>query len=537
MPIARDFSLDAKYRQEEGVDLPLGHPGAGAAAARPAPRRPPARPQHGHADLRLPRLAARRARPHARAQPAAARASTTSCSSPASTRTSAPPPSTAASSPTTSRSRSTTACSACGTARARAWTAPATSSSTPTSPASGKQRRRAGAGRRRSALEVLDAADPLRGRVLRRAVPGALPGQRAGDPGPRPARLRAVALLRALGRLQDRHQRRRRDRHRRGRARTASRIVDPGFEFDGKPVAAHAEPDAAAALRPARWSARSTTGGWRRPRPSPPPTGSTGSRVATPTPGSASSPPARPTTTCARRSRELGPRRRGAAPLRHPHPARSACCSRWSRASCASSRAGLEEILVVEEKRVVRRAVRPRRPLQPTPSARASSASATSRAARWCRPTASSTPTASPRSWPAASSASCSSTPITARVALLEALRERPGAADAGAPAVLLLGLPAQPLDRACRRARWPPPASAATAWRSSMDRAHDRGSRTWAARARSGSAWRRSRRRRTCSRTSATARSSTPARWRSARRWPPAPTSPTRSSTTRRWR
>ena len=30
---------------------------------------------------------------------------------------------------------------------------------------------------------------------------------------------------------------------------------------------------------------------------------------------------------------------------------RWACCSRWSRASCASSRRGLEEILVVEEKR------------------------------------------------------------------------------------------------------------------------------------------------------------------------------------------
>ena len=38
----------------------------------------------------------------------------------------------------------------------------------------------------------------------------------------RPSRLRALALLRALGRLQDRHQRRRRDRHRRGLARTGS---------------------------------------------------------------------------------------------------------------------------------------------------------------------------------------------------------------------------------------------------------------------------------------------------------------------------
>ena len=58
------------------------------------------------------------------------------------------------------------------------------------------------------------------------------------------------------------------------------------------------------------------------------------------------------------------------------------------------------------------------------------------------------------------------SRPITARVALLEALRERPARLTLARPAVLLLGLPAQPLDRSCRRARWPRPASAATAWR-----------------------------------------------------------------------
>ena len=43
MPIARDFSLDAKYRLRRGRRLPVRHPGARPAAARPAPRRSPAR--------------------------------------------------------------------------------------------------------------------------------------------------------------------------------------------------------------------------------------------------------------------------------------------------------------------------------------------------------------------------------------------------------------------------------------------------------------------------------------------------------------
>ncbi len=54
-----------------------------------------------------------------------------------------------------------------------------------------------------------------------------------------------------------------------------------------------------------------------------------------------------------------------------------------------------------------------------------------------------------------------------------------------------------------------------------------------WAARARSGSGWRRSPTRRTSRRTSATAPSTTRGRWLSGPRWPPASTSPTSSSTT----
>ena len=50
------------------------------------------------------------------------------------------------------------------------------------------------------ALEVLHAAEPLRGRALRRVHAHALPGQRAGDPRPGPARLHALAHLGPVGR-------------------------------------------------------------------------------------------------------------------------------------------------------------------------------------------------------------------------------------------------------------------------------------------------------------------------------------------------
>ena len=68
-------------------------------------------------------------------------------------------------------------------------------------------------------------AAPERAHLQGRADAGALPGDRAGLPRPRPARLRDVALLRLLGRLQVRHRRRRelglgrrRSRARAGRA-------------------------------------------------------------------------------------------------------------------------------------------------------------------------------------------------------------------------------------------------------------------------------------------------------------------------------
>ena len=100
------------------------------------------------------------------------------------------------------------------------------------------------------------------------------------------------------------------------------------------------------------------------------------------------------------------------------------------------------------------------------------------------------------------------------------------------AHALLLLGLPAQFIDQGARgldrrrRHRLP--------FHGAVDGPLDhRLHRRWAARARSGSARRRSPSATTSSRISATAPTTIPACWRCASRSPPTPTSPTRSSTT----
>src|SRR5262249_45617038 len=58
-------------------------------------------------------------------------------------------------------------------------------------------------------VEVVHAAHALGSRPVRRVHAHAVPRQRAGDSRPRALRVRDVALLRAMGRLQDRDERRR----------------------------------------------------------------------------------------------------------------------------------------------------------------------------------------------------------------------------------------------------------------------------------------------------------------------------------------
>ena len=332
----------------------------------------------------------------------------------------------------------------------------------------GALRRRPGAGRRRCVGQVVHHPVWLRGGALRcaDADPGAR--QRAGGAGLRAARLRAVALLRALGRLQDRHQSRRRVRHRRGRprargggsrpsscctaargsrrrTRTCSRHTAAPIEheiYDGPP----GRGPAVRRRKPAQSRRRSR----RR------------------APGWVSPPPARPTTSCARRWPTWGwTTQRSIATA--SGCSKSACCFRWRRRSCGSSprasrrssssrrSAPLLELFVrdvlyhlAERPRVVGKRDEQERPLLP----------GRRRARR--RP-------ASAACWRRAWRSRIRPRRSQARMAFLRRAARR-ARADAGgrprAPAVLLLGLPAQPLDGAAGGRDGGRRASAATAWR-----------------------------------------------------------------------
>ena len=109
---------------------------------------------------------------------------------------------------------------------------------------------------------------------------------------------------------------------------------------------------------------------------------------------------------------------------------------------------GLEEILVVEEKRPVPRDGA-KDVLYGWPDRPRSSASRTRRSARSCPPSASSTPTSIARAHrQAAGAGKARIESVEARIQHLDELKRRPRAAHAGAHRLLLLGLPAQPVDR-----------------------------------------------------------------------------------------
>ncbi len=161
-------------------------------------------------------------------------------------------------------------------------------------------------------------AEPLRGRALRRADAHDLPGQRAGDPRSRPARLHALAHVRALGGRQDRHERGGRGGHRRGGS--GSREPDhPGGRAGRQALPAPDQREPDPALRP-RHGAHASR---RAPRAGPalrvreqaqPHHGAVAERVVRhrhERQDLLRRPPG------PRRARA---RRRRAAPLRHPHP-------------------------------------------------------------------------------------------------------------------------------------------------------------------------------------------------------------------------
>jgi hypothetical protein len=122
---------------------------------------------------------------------------------------------------------------------------------------------------------------------------------------------------------------------------------------------------------------------------------------------------------------------------------------------------------------------------------------------------------------------------VEARIRHIDELKHRPKSLSLARSAYFCSGCPTTG-RRWCPRVEWPPRASAVTAWPWAWTAASS--GHPWAPRARSGWAFPCSRRRRTSSRTSATARSSTRAASPSTTPSRPASTSRTRFSTTPRW-
>ena len=311
------------------------------------------------------------------------------------------------------------------------------------------------------------------------------------------------------------------------------RIMDPGVRLRRAPVGDPPDPGPPAALHAWTPSARSCTAASRRPGRSPPPTGSTASPWSRRGRGSASSRRARPTTTSARRWRDLG--LDDAALGRHGirllklgmlYPLERDIVRTFAR--------GLEELLVVEEKRgfvelLLREALyelpdRPRivgkrdeagQALVPADGELDADLVARVVARRLERRVAVDS--------------------VRARVAVIEAARERPASLTLARPPYFCSGCPHN-------RSTVVPEGSMAAGGIGCHGLAMNMGgtssgSPRWAARAPSGSASRRSSTCRTSSSRSATAPSSTRALSRSVRRSRPAPASRSRSCTTPRSR
>ena len=486
-----------QVRPRGGPHPPDRHPGARPPAARPAPRRPPPRAHDRHDDLRLPGLAARRPRQGARRATASCveghhvmhvpglneeLGATVGVGQPARR--------------PAARLEATTACSASGTARRPGSTAPPTRSATATSSASprtGGALALVGDDPGCKSSTIPSASESL---LASLHMPVFYPGnvQEVLDLG-----LHALACSRAsgpVGRLQDRHERRRRARHRRRRARPrhagdADRRVERQAvraRAERQPARAGVARHGAHAARPAH-RARARVRARERRQPD------RGRRrdawlgiVAA----------GKPYYDLMQALRGLGLDGRG-----------------LERAGIRILKLGMLWPLEPRDRARVRararrdprgrgegpvpRDARSRRRSTARPARRASSASATSTASRCCPRELDLDADLIARAVAARLEARGVQHRLGRARALAAARRDRTAARRScrwrSARPFFCSGCPHNTLDRRRPTARSSAPASAATRWCCSTPRARARSpaSRRWAARARSGSAWRRS--------------------------------------------
>ena len=381
-------------------------------------------------------------------------------------------------------------------------------------------RRRAGAdGRRPHRRNPRPSRTSPSSHFVDAMIPILNPGRRAGDPRLRPLRLRAVALRRLLGRHQMRQgQHRGRPASVDGRSTGVKIVIPDDFAMppgglnirrrddvlDQEARLHDYKRDAMLGLRP-RQQARPhrllAAGATRR---------------------SASSPSARAISTCARRwtssaSTRSRPNDMGLRLYKVGLP--------WPldrSASSSSSRAGLELIIVVEEKRSLIE-VQVTEELYGTAEPAARASARRTRAATGCsRSRARSIPTTSPSPSASGCSRYHNNDDLRGRVSRgskqAQARARRRRATSPTRTPYFCSGCPHNTSTRRARGHRAPTPASAATTWRSGWT-ATPTASPRWAARAPTGSARRRSPSASTSSRTSATAPTTIPASWRSALR------------------
>ena len=203
---------------------------------------------------------------------------------------------------------------------------------------------------------------------------------------------------------------------------------------------------------------------------------------------SASSPPASATSTCCRRWKTWASTTTRAARHRHPRVQGRHDLAAGAASACATSRAGCEDILVVEEKRASSSSQMKEQMYNWRPAQRPRVVGKYDEAGEWILPSHRRADAGAHRARDRQAHRSASSRQRTHRATRLRWMAAKE--AELALPraqfprvAALLLGLPAQHLDRGAGRLARARPASAATTWRPGWTAAPTP-SRRWAAKA-----------------------------------------------------